>query len=576
MTASTSERPIRSRAVGRLASDWASFPMTDRLAIVAVVVLGIGSVPGIVEPSWAVRTALVLLVMPVGLVVLGAACGRDGPARWGLLVIVVSVLAALGAMSPGFALLGTLGPHNSVLFYAGGVSMWALGRDVTPTGRSFLAGALALVLGLNAALAVLQVTLSIDGGVWAAASGRATGFVGTPIALGALAAGGVAYRLAIDDAAGRTALSWVAALAGCAALSGSRSGVLVVIGAVVVHLTVRRNGGALRAGIAALAGLTVGTLVSTSSDGSDVVGRVRSRGGDGRLDIWRYGLRAFLDRPLFGWGPGHHGTAVRRYFSLDFTRSHAWTDDISAWSDAHNLVLTLLVTTGLCGLVVAVGFVAHNLFRVEAVPFAAFAVAVAAVWMVEPATVHTLPLAMLVLGAAVGPRLRRAPERAARAATAVGLVVALAFAAPLVVVRGALREQDGSTAAAAALFSWRDPEVADLVAERLTVDVLLERAGSDGQPSTSSTLALSWSARVTEWMPGSSWAWTRHAERQIVLGVDPTGALDAARRLDPWNADAWLLELRFAELIGDEARRDVALAKVCALELSACGGDQEG
>ena len=203
------------------------------------------------------------------------------------------------------------------------------------------------------------------------------------------------------------------------------------------------------------------------------------------------------------------------------------------------------------------GWILTSLWGSRDRALAAWFLAMALGWMVEPVTVHTLPLALLVLGAAAsGDRARPSPpagDRRDLAAFAVGAVAATAYFAPLVVVHRAIESHDGTAAASAAAWSWRDPLVANLVAERLAIDAQLAAARTEGAGTRERSESLAWSARVPEWAPMSSWAWNSLAFRQIALG-DP-GAAESLQRvfeLDRWNALGWQLQLRWAEDTGDE------------------------
>lgn len=66
-----------------------------------------------------------------------------------------------------------------------------------------------------------------------------------------------------------------------------------------------------------------------------------------RLIVWRVGWRAFLEKPLLGWGPENFHIPFSRYFDPAIARdigSNAWYDR------AHNVLVEIGVASGLFGL----------------------------------------------------------------------------------------------------------------------------------------------------------------------------------------------------------------------------------
>jgi O-antigen ligase len=556
----------------------------DQIALIVVVLLGATVFPWVVFPSSSVRAAAMICALPVGLLCLVRLLARrDSPARWAACFLVAACVSAVFAHAPWFAVLGALAPHNSALLYLGGMGCWAIGRSVTAIGRSCVTAMLYAVAVLNTMIGFVQVVVGVESGVFAVAGGRATGVLGSPIAFGVLLAGATATGLVhhVDRRGGAWPMVGVLVFSFGCALSGSRVATAILVIASVVAFGFDRGRRGLAAAACVLAGVALATWLGYLTSSATTVQRTLGRGGDGRLDVWRYGLRATLDRPLIGWGPGHHAYAIRRDFSFAFTRDHAWGDSLSAWADGHNIVLMLLVTTGAAGLFTASAWILTSLWRATDLALAAWFLAIAVGWMVEPATVGTLPLALLVLGlAGSGPRAElteAAAQRHHAVAFALGALLAITYFLPLVIVHRALNAHNGATAATAAAWSWRDPLVADLVAERYAVDAQIaavEMVDGGGRERANS---LEWSARVPEWAPMSSWAWNSLAFRQIALG-DP-GAPESLRRvfeLDRWNALGWQLQLRWAEESGDEQLEMSSREVVCGLELPACDDDQSG
>ncbi|MFH1822097.1 MAG: O-antigen ligase family protein, partial [Patescibacteria group bacterium] len=66
-----------------------------------------------------------------------------------------------------------------------------------------------------------------------------------------------------------------------------------------------------------------------------------------RLYSWRAGLKAFAEKPIFGWGPENYNAAYNKYFDAsyyDISRSSTYFDK------AHNILIEILVTSGIFGL----------------------------------------------------------------------------------------------------------------------------------------------------------------------------------------------------------------------------------
>jgi len=114
-----------------------------------------------------------------------------------------------------------------------------------------------------------------------------------------------------------------------------------------------RSRGALLGAVAILVGL--GTLGVIYREHIDLMPFCSDTGGNRilniafetetyqtRLALWKGSWGAFLDRPLFGWGPENFSIAIERNFQPELS---------SAWFDrAHNIFFDYLAMTGLMGL----------------------------------------------------------------------------------------------------------------------------------------------------------------------------------------------------------------------------------
>lgn len=69
-----------------------------------------------------------------------------------------------------------------------------------------------------------------------------------------------------------------------------------------------------------------------------------------RLIVWSSGIKAFVDRPLLGWGPENYEQAMQRYFD-----NRLYQDEFigEVWFDrAHNVFIDTLVNVGALGMLV--------------------------------------------------------------------------------------------------------------------------------------------------------------------------------------------------------------------------------
>ncbi len=181
-----------------------------------------------------------------------------------------------------------------------------------------------------------------------------------------------------------------------------------------------------------------------------------------RIDAWEAGLRAWIERPITGWGVGNFRQAIQGLVGAGFEQE-------APRFDAHNVFVELLTTLGLPGLLVFGAFAVACL-RWARGPLALAAVTLAWSWLLQPAGLSTLPLAMLLLGMAHTVQApSTAPPTSAKwpihGAAALGLLFAGAFFLADVRLAAAVRDVDAEAVESAAAFFPTDPTVADLVAQ---------------------------------------------------------------------------------------------------------------
>ena len=195
-------------------------------------------------------------------------------------------------------------------------------------------------------------------------------------------------------------------------LSGGRIAVGIAVFVGVALLVVRSDRWTAARDLALmLVGVFVATLVvPTGNQQATVTARVASGGTGGvRRPLWRVAIDAVMERPVLGWGPGNIEIATERQFDLEYTSGQlAGVGSIIRWIDAHNVVLNLLVGMGLVGGALALVFVVLSIrsfldARRDLLHTALLAGALAMVanWMMQPSTIHTVPIALLLLGASM-------------------------------------------------------------------------------------------------------------------------------------------------------------------------------
>jgi hypothetical protein len=538
------------------------------LALAAIWCVAYG--PFFVVTSWTPRVLLMLAALPAGtLVMFDLARRHDRAARWALASLATAVVSAVLSADPRASLVGFYGMETSVAVTLGAFAMWALGRATSAPSRRLLPGVLASALGVNALVGVLQVVLRIDSGDLGVEPGRASGLTPNAVYFGALMAGAAVMcaAQALGRAHRRLWLVGVVAFAMASTLSGGRIalGALIAGTAYVVIRHARDARARLGVGASAVLGGALGTIIVRLMQTTSVTERVTDSGLTGRAEAWRFGLQAFAERPVFGWGLGRYRAAAQSHFDVAFVRRYAPNELSQAWFDPHNVLVNLLVGVGAVGLIVFLGF-AISILRTSRGPLAVGAGVIALSWLVQPAALATFPLALLMLGAAstveveapAGTRFRRF----------VVVALAMSFVAWIGGVDLAVRHaaDQGDVVDAEAALEWMpgDPVLSHLVAQLWMYEALDDPAAGPQ--------AIEWSKKVVDSQPDRPYWWSRLATRQLLLGDsdDAKSSLDRALELSPWNADAWTVMLAYAQTVNDAGLEQRASEVVCLLELDAC------
>ncbi len=520
--------------------------------------------PDLMFGSWTPRMALVSAAMPLGVVLLAVLCRRRDPAAIVLAAASAWTLLCSGVSPFGrLAVTGTVGRDLSALTVIGSACFWAIGRMASAQGVRMLERVVLWGVAAGALVGIAQVVLSVDSGPLALASGRPIGFMTNPVYFGAVCAAGLAVGVALWN---ETSWRWVAAPMFVCGMAASLSGSRVALGAaVVVVLALAALRRTRAAGVGAFVGVTslaAGVLLDrTAGAGRNAADRLASGSGGGRTTVWRYGLEAFADRPLVGYGFGEFRPAVQGRFSAEFVRDFAAEEITQPWFDPHNAVITVLVAVGVVGLALFAGWLLVWARGVRG-PLVWAVVPIALSWMLQPMSLHTLPLAMLLFGAAGAGTVSTAAgisRRTAVALAALGVVLGAYLLAADVLMRRATNDLDGDRAAVAASMFGRDPISGDLVAQTYG------RGGATADQ-------LEWRERVAAWEPDRPHWWSLLAQTQIGLGLLDEAEVSVARALElqRYNVRSLNTEAILAIYRDDEPRLDAALDELCLVSPAEC------
>lgn len=563
--------------------------LVDLVTVVAVVLLVVAFAPALIFEAWTPRVAIVTAMLPLGLS--GLFVGwreQDRSARLLVLAIGWVVVAAIFSGAPRSALVGVVGRDMSAYVVVGCGALWAVGRQTSPRGRRWITVAVGATTSIVAAIGILQVLLDIRAGSLALVSGRPGSIVTNPVYLGALSALGLV--LGVERIAAERRGGWNLSVLACGvavSLSGSRVALASAIAAIVLLVAVRRNLRTASAAALGVASLVIGVgLDRWLGAGRNAADRLSDGTAGGRLDAWRYGIQAVVDRPVFGYGFGRFRPAVQRRFDADFVRDHAYDDLGQAWFDAHNVIIGVTVSVGFIGLCLFATWMliclaeAHGSLLWSLAPLAAH-------WMLQPLSLYTLPLAAVLFGASMpavqtrpdastdvpGSEPDRPPTSEERTPSLLSLtavrrlvLTGLLLAAPVVMADMALRNaadrSDSGAAAVVGELYFGDPVVSNVVAQIAAVDPTVDSA----------EMVLEWKERSVRTEPDRPYWWTQLAEEQIAAEdyVGARASIDRALELQPYNVEA-LRRLAILALRTDDLDvLEFALDQLCAVGQPEC------
>lgn len=440
----------------------------DGYAIALVIGLGLFTVPTLESAQWAPRAAALLTAVGIGLPLLVLQAWRGHrPSVAGVGFLAVAGLSTALSDHPASSLTGYYNIGTGAVYVGALVSVAAIGAALSERGRKDLGRALMVVLAVNVTVAAFAQHFDLTSARISQPGARSTGLLGNAVHFSALGAGAVA--LAAWHVGQRRWRYTAVAAVGSAAIqmSGSRGALLGVTGAIVALAVTRR----FRAAGAVTAAVIVGVLLTLALGlGQSVTGRLGgdvrdvtsgSAGAGGytaRLDVWSSAGDSIRSNVLTGRGPGLFRDAITANRSV---RETLYTGPDVYYHDAHNLFVEYLTTTGVIGLAGLLTWLVIHIKRGRGW-FLWFALAVLAVYQLQPQNNTLLPMAVLALGAA-GPRVETAFSPAIASARWVAAALAAVLAATLIYgeVQLTTCELDGDVAAgerAARLFPmWQQP-----------------------------------------------------------------------------------------------------------------------
>jgi O-antigen ligase len=525
--------------------------------------------------GWTPRMAALLAGLPLGVVLLvRLAWRRDKAALAAMGFLVWALIAALASTAPWRSLIGQVnGNTQSLLIFSGVFGFWALARTLSDRGRALVGPVLVGALGVSALIGVLQIILDIRNGPLAHVGGRAGGLEGNAVYFSTTLSGAGAWCAgrAVSAAGLRSRLvnlAGVTFFALAIGLSGSRVSIVAIVAASAAVCWWARSLRSLRVPIAVLVGLVSSVSLQRSVQlGTDTVGRFSAGGTGDRTAIWRASLSAIGERPLLGWGPGRIRPAIQHHFTPEFVRLYQ-TDDFSlAWNDVHNVILQMLIAVGIIGVVLLAAFVVMALRRSD-FTLSLAAVAISINWLLQPASLSSLAIAAIFLGAsakrlaASSDPAKRRHDAVAVSSVVLGLIVALALVTADLRLRHAVESGDRAAVRAAAGWFGDDPYVIDIfvlgsyrpdVASELPARVAAARRAAEAEPD----VPMWWNElAMTQW------------DSEDFAGMRVS--IEKALELQPNHVRSWVQLTAYAKRVGDQQLEATARSHACELGALVC------
>ena len=555
----------------------------DLFLVSVVVICWCGYVPILFSWFWTPRMAVALVAAVPGLVALVVLAVRGQLAsRLALGVIAWAFVGAIASDNVRLSMLGAAGQESHVLAYVAAFGLWALAQFMSAAGRRLLHIVLLAAIVVNAVFGALQMFFQIDGVDLGLSGGRSVGLTPNPIFLASIMLVGIFALLSGIDVATARSVRWslgaVTVFGAVLAFTATRVALIAFV-VVAVGVVVSRWHPLRAVGVAVTAcGIFVGvTLARVLGAESDALSRSTEVHAGGRVEWWIGGLRATLERPVFGWGPGRFRSALQGDFSF---ASVAAGGDNQSMPDAHNIVVTTLVALGIPGFLLLAAF-AYTVIRRARGVYCSALIAVLIVWLLQPAGLVMLLPFMVLLGVSM-PGICDSPaagrltcaaggdQRLPLAtwvwagATAVGVVAASWLLVADYRLANAALDSDGAAFAATEGMFLGDPIISDVGATIWIRNSLVDEiAGQRVIPQLERTVKLE---------PSRPY-WHARLARAYAAKGDYGGSVASARRaldLQPTSAQAWTTLLYVAEQTDDDLLLDESMEAVCLLDLDEC------
>lgn len=294
----------------------------------------------------------------------------------------VMSLSAFTSDSPVTSLFGSAGRSSGLVSLLLVMSLGWVGGIVgqQPLGLVAVRRAMTLVGAAMAMGSLFQkIGILLPGYDKLGPSGRILGTMGSASQIGAieLVLGVCAISMTLDD---RENSTWRRIGIVCGApmfcvvvMSGSRAawlGAIVAVSFVMAHPQTRRLLDHRRVIVLIASGVMLVSLsLVVPSTRVRITRLFPSNGGipEGRIDIWRAAVPAWLERPFQGFGLDQARAPIMRHLAFNFETMYGSADTVDR---AHSLILDQLLWGGLIGLIVLVILVvvwARNL-RIRSMP----------------------------------------------------------------------------------------------------------------------------------------------------------------------------------------------------------------
>ncbi len=382
-------------------------------AAVAAAALALAISPAVASHTFTPKYAVLLLIAGVGGVpfLRSLRRSRDALSSWAAAAfLLVGLISALVSASPAESIFGLYLWGTGWLMWLGCAGAFGIGlRLRSRADFNWLLGGFVVGAAGNALLALYQTLAAPSSSTFGPYQGnQADGFLGNPIHLEALLLGVIAIVAAQKSASFRSISRWAPLLMLMSvALEFSDERFTVALLPVLFLGLIRFRGrrGALTSGI-----IAIGYLIGYLGGGSNLGGRLSqgtsSPGFALRLHIWKVAMRALIQHPAIGSGPGLFEAATLHLLNQQLSLQ---LGPNTFFSDAHDIVIEVAVTTGLLGLASFATWVLSALLRARN-PLGLFAVAALVIELVEPLNIAITPLIFLALGAS---RFDRSAEESA-------------------------------------------------------------------------------------------------------------------------------------------------------------------